>query len=170
MIENMETKTIEEMKAAVLAYCERFCPNEFDTAHLEIGMLERRSLDGVFYWLSVHGLSTIAIHNNSYDDDIFAAYRLLGLEARDAVEAERAKAAKLVEAIRSIQIRAWDAFNKVELAAVQKGAVGRIKRQYTPDDTNENDLYMGEILDAKRVFDAQVNELIEAHKEGVENV
>lgn len=78
-------KTHDEMKAEVLAYCEEVCPNEFNKAHLEIGMAERRSMASIFYWLHVHGLSTVAVHGNATDDHIFVAYRLLGLETRDAI-------------------------------------------------------------------------------------
>lgn len=106
-------KTIEEMKKAVLAYCEEVCPNEHNTAHLEVGMLKRQSMGSVFYWLHVDGLSTIAIHEKATDDHIFAAYRILGLAERDAVAAEREKINKLAENIvsQTLEINALESRN-----------------------------------------------------------
>lgn len=95
-------KTIEEKRTALLAECATLCPNEHNTAHLEVGMLKRQSMGSVFYWLHVDGLSTIAIHEKATDDHIFAAYRILGLAERDAVAESEDKRHELRTAIESL--------------------------------------------------------------------
>ncbi len=214
-------ETTEEKRLAVLAYCEQLCPNYDDKHHLSGGIyLQALSHGWALYEKRANSeyakcFEPIWNYITPSDTTVQIFYALLGLEASDAVAAERAKVAELekqnkklqwlldgeiltgeqrtamqiipmmreaakdelidklqaksaalVEALQSLKLRAWDAFNKIELAAVQKGAVGRIKRPHTESDTVENDSYIREILEAKRTFDAQVDELIESHKKG----
>lgn len=116
-------KTIEEIKKSVLAYCEEVCPNEHSTAHLEIGMMKRMSMGSVFYWLHIDGLSTIAINAKSTDDHIFAAYRLLGLETRDAVAEKEAE----IDELKSQLDRASEVY--ADLVMGTTDAIGDLKAE-----------------------------------------
>lgn len=130
---NLNMKTIEEMKTAVLAYCEAVCPRNGHQHPLYEGAYLRGDIDGYgiyHYWGGLKGgnstcICSISTRSASVQVAEFSAfYSLLGLEARDAVEAknaelaeseiaferqanilqaERARAAKLVEGLKKIK-------------------------------------------------------------------
>lgn len=83
-------KTIEEIRKTVLAYCEGVCPNIGD-GHKETvnsGTIIH-SKDRAWSWLDGLG-SRIYINDNMSRATATAMYAILGLEARDAVEAYKA--------------------------------------------------------------------------------
>lgn len=101
-------KTIEYMRTAVLAECEAVCPSRLyapiECGHLAFGYVED---DGVQMeaWFLYVGAATAPMSLYALADEQvwIAAYYLLGLDKRDALEAERGKSAKLVEAFEEIK-------------------------------------------------------------------
>jgi len=92
-------KTTEEKLAAVLQFCDEVCPNPKD-AHIlpdEIVEVQRIKQFGDYsheYIVFVGGRTIATINKDSAPREVLAAYRLLGLEARDAVQAERSRLSK----------------------------------------------------------------------------
>lgn len=88
-------KTIEYMRTAVLAECEAVCPSRLyapiECGHLAFGYVED---DGVQMeaWFLYVGAATapMSLYALAGEQVWLAAYRLLGLDKRDALEAERA--------------------------------------------------------------------------------
>ena len=124
----MEKKTIEEMREAVLAYCETVCPNVGDRFDIsECAKLLHVVHAGDWHQWQIHcpifnggGYTWMAVFKVSpYPSctDFVDFYRLLGLSERDAVaelreesdkyftelKAERAKNAALVAALESLK-------------------------------------------------------------------
>ena len=95
-------KTIEYMRTAVLAECEAVCPSRLyapiECGHLAFGYVED---DGVQMeaWFLYVGAATapMSLYALAGEQVWLAAYRLLGLSERDAVEAERAEMMKTVD-------------------------------------------------------------------------
>ena len=87
-------KTIEYMRTAVLAECEAVCPSRLyapiECGHLAFGYVED---DGVQMeaWFLYVGAATapMSLYALAGEQVWLAAYRLLGLDKRDALEAER---------------------------------------------------------------------------------
>ena len=88
-------KTIEYMRTAVLAECEAVCPSRLyapiECGHLAFGYVED---DGVQMeaWFLYVGAATapMSLYALAGEQVWLAAYYLLGLDKRDALEAERA--------------------------------------------------------------------------------
>ena len=88
-------KTIEYMRTAVLAECEAVCPSRLyapiECGHLAFGYVED---DGVQMeaWFLYVGAATapMSLYALAGEQVWLAAYRLLGLDKMDALEAERA--------------------------------------------------------------------------------
>jgi len=108
----MSMKTIEEIRAAVLAECERVCPSLNEVHFNPMYSLVNRPVDFEGHpvvtkvWEFIHPNFTFLIYAQS--PFMGMAYRLLGLQARDAVEAEREnyKALELLMIQRNEQINA----------------------------------------------------------------
>ena len=89
-------KTIEYMRTAVLAECEAVCPSRLyapiECGHLAFGYVED---DGVQMeaWFLYVGAATapMSLYALAGEQVWLAAYRLLGLDKRDALEAEKEK-------------------------------------------------------------------------------
>ena len=85
-------KTVEEMREAVMAYCEEVCPNrdfpaKADWGHLMFGYVTYDGDDYEAWFLYVSAsINPISLYARSADQIWIAAYRLLGLSERDAVE------------------------------------------------------------------------------------
>lgn len=98
-------KTVEEMRVAVLAECEWICPNrdfpaKADWGHLMFGYVKYDGDDYEAWFLYVSAsIHPISLYARSADQIWIAAYSLLGLSERDAVEAERAEMMKTVDAL-----------------------------------------------------------------------
>lgn len=88
-------KTDDEIEAAVLAECERLCPNKGDKCRIN-DVLRIDSCVAGKWAIATHGGHVVCFISNESSDGVFqAAYRILGLEAK----AEGEKVAKLVEAL-----------------------------------------------------------------------
>lgn len=104
----MRVMDAEKMRSSVLAYCEEVCPNVGD-GHKETvnsGTIIH-SKDRAWSWLDGLG-SRIYINDNMSRATATAMYAILGLEARDAVEAEKSRLLKRYKA-RIKRLRADDA-------------------------------------------------------------
>ena len=121
-------KTIEYMRTAVLAECEAVCPSRLyapiECGHLAFGYVED---DGVQMeaWFLYVGAATapMSLYALAGEQVWLAAYYLLGLDKRDALEAERGKSVKLVEALTKIRKmrktdRYWDGESMTKIAAL----------------------------------------------------
>ena len=116
-------KTIEYMRTAVLAECEAVCPSRLyapiECGHLAFGYVED---DGVQMeaWFLYVGAATapMSLYALAGEQVWLAAYYLLGLDKRDALEAERGKSAKLVEAFEEIK-KPWYIFNLGKRASLK---------------------------------------------------
>ena len=116
-------KTIEYMRTAVLAECEAVCPSRLyapiECGHLDFGYVED---DGVQMeaWFLYVGAATapMSLYALAGEQVWLAAYYLLGLDKRDALEAERGKSAKLVEAFEEIK-KPWYIFNLGKRASLK---------------------------------------------------
>ena len=124
-------KTVEEMRSSVLAECARLCPNrdfpaKADWGHLMFGYVKYDGDDYEAWFLYVSAsIHPISLYARSADQIWIAAYRILGLSDRDAVEdereiaeeylsrlkAERAKNAALVAAAELVIKRNWERIN-----------------------------------------------------------
>lgn len=112
----------EKMRVAVLAECERVCPdtrykslNPLGIVRISDEKMHGYNLDGVdVAWAIMYRGDVVCfLYDGTSSDLIDFAYRLLGLETRDTIakereisdeyldrlKAERAKSAKLVEAL-----------------------------------------------------------------------
>jgi hypothetical protein len=99
-------KTFEEIKSTVLAFCDETCPKTAKNPIAVNGM----GLEWIDYGdvmsggLRLYGVADwMYIDSEMSDRTALHAYRLLGLDKRDALEAERGKAAKLVEMLEAIK-------------------------------------------------------------------
>jgi len=116
-------KTIEYMRTSVLAECEAVCPSRLyapiECGHLAFGYVED---DGVQMeaWFLYVGAATapMSLYALAGEQVWLAAYYLLGLDKRDALEAERGKSAKLVEAFEEIK-KPWYIFNLGKRASLK---------------------------------------------------
>ncbi len=116
-------KTIEYMRTAVLAECEAVCPSRLyapiECGHLAFGYVED---DGVQMeaWFLYVGAATapMSLYALAGEQVWLAAYYLLGLDKRDALEAERGKSVKLVEAFEEIK-KPWYIFNLGKRASLK---------------------------------------------------
>ena len=96
-------KTPEEIRVAVIAECERLCPNVEDIFEIagRLLFLEREGYGFTINMAFEKGVSIDIVYvplTDSTDWSIEWAYRLLGLEARD----ERERATKLVKVLEEI--------------------------------------------------------------------
>ncbi len=108
-MKSMENKTIEEMNSAVIQEINRLCPNDFNLKELDHGLIVKRLQKGVSLYIpdpipdrQLHDLIMWFPFRDATDSQVFSAYRWLGLEARDAVEAEKARNTVLEEALEAI--------------------------------------------------------------------
>ena len=98
-------KTVEEMRKSVLAECEWICPNRdfpanADWGHLMFGYVKYDGDDYEAWFLYVSAsIHPISLYARSADQIWIAAYSLLGLSERDAVETERTEMMKTVDAL-----------------------------------------------------------------------
>ena len=97
-------KTIEEMRVAVLAECEAVCPDKLhapiECGHLAFGYVEDDGIRMEAWFLYVgEATAPMSLYALAGEQVWLAAYRLLGLSERDAVEAERAEMMKTVDAL-----------------------------------------------------------------------
>ncbi len=119
-------KTIEEIRKAVLAYCDEVCPqgarHDVVANDVTIGWMGHGdTMDG---GLRMYFFADWMYIDADMDDrTALLAYRLLGLDKRDALEAERGKSVKLVEALTKIRKmrktdRYWDGESMTKIAAL----------------------------------------------------
>ena len=107
-------KTVEEMRDDVLAECEAVCPDRdfpanADWGHLMFGYVKYDGDDYEAWFLYVSAsIHPISLYARSADQVWLAAYRLLGLSERDAVEDEKSRLLKRYKA-RIKRLRANDA-------------------------------------------------------------
>ena len=107
-------KTVEEMRDDVLAECEWICPNRdfpanADWGHLMFGYVKYDGDDYEAWFLYVSAsIHPISLYARSADQIWIAAYSLLGLSERDAVEDEKSRLLKRYKA-RIKRLRADDA-------------------------------------------------------------
>jgi len=110
-------KTIEEMKAAVIAYCEEVCPdsrykslNPLGLTRIPAEKMHGYNLDGVdVAWAIMYRGDVVCfLYDGTSSDLIDFAHRLFGLEARDTVQAERSRLSKRYKS-RLNRLRANDA-------------------------------------------------------------
>ncbi len=112
----------------MLAECEAVCPSRLyapiECGHLAFGYVED---DGVQMeaWFLYVGAATapMSLYALAGEQVWLAAYYLLGLDKRDALEAERGKSVKLVEALTKIRKmrktdRYWDGESMTKIAAL----------------------------------------------------
>ena len=97
-------KTVEEMRVAVLAECEAVCPDKLhapiECGHLAFGYVEDDGIRMEAWFLYVgEATAPMSLYALAGEQVWLAAYRLLGLSERDAVEAERAEMMKTVDAL-----------------------------------------------------------------------
>ncbi len=127
-------KSIEEIKNAVLAYCEDVCPNENDhftviqdyvsIKHSDSGLPRVRFI----LWLFDVSMSINAQFEDGNDELAVALYRLLGLESRDAVAAEKSRSFKEIDSCTlslgkmAIRAKVAEKRNAALVAFVQKCA------------------------------------------------
>ena len=114
-------KTIEEIRKAVLAYCDEVCPqgarHDVVANDVTIGWMGHGdTMDG---GLRMYFFADWMYIDADMDDrTALLAYRLLGLDKRDALEAERGKSVKLVEAFEEIK-KPWYIFNLGKRASLK---------------------------------------------------
>ena len=122
----MEKKP-EEIMAIVLDYCHHACPEIGKNVPLYEGAYLKKDIDGYgiyHYWGSDRGnatcICTVPTRSTFIaNPNVFTAfYKLLGLDKRDALEAERGKSAKLVEAFEEIK-KPWYIFNLGKRASLK---------------------------------------------------
>lgn len=127
----MEKKP-EEIMAIVLDYCHHACPEIGKNVPLYEGAYLKKDIDGYgiyHYWGSDRGnatcICTVPTRSTFIaNPNVFTAfYKLLGLDKRDALEAERGKSAKLVKALTKIRKmrktdRYWDGESMTKIAAL----------------------------------------------------
>jgi hypothetical protein len=106
---SMNTKTIEEIKAAVIAECERVCEKGTNIFRIGGGVYIHRYTKRKAALMLKHddghdSIATVNLDGPCQNLELF--HKALGLESRDAVDAEKAKSAKLVEALEEIQTTA----------------------------------------------------------------
>ena len=106
-------KTVEEMRVAVLAECEAVCPDKLhapiECGHLAFGYVEDDGIRMEAWFLYVgEATAPMSLYALAGEQVWLAAYRLLGLSERDAVEAEKARLLKRYKA-RIKRLRADDA-------------------------------------------------------------
>ena len=139
----MEKKTIEEMRVAVLAYCETVCPNVGDRFDIsECAKLLHVVHAGDWHQWQIHcpifnggGYTWMAVFKVSpYPSctDFVDFYRLLGLSERDAVEAERAEMMKTVDALSAMV--SVDPVSFAELEAKNAALVAALEKIYAADN------------------------------------
>ena len=88
-------KTIEYMRTAVLAECEAVCPDKLhapiECGHLAFGYVEDDGIRMEAWFLYVgEATAPMSLYALAGEQVWLAAYYLLGLDKRDALEAERA--------------------------------------------------------------------------------
>jgi len=180
-------KTIEEMREAVMAYCERLCPNVGDFSRvrlLGIGKIERTSevgfdphYDGKIWAIFAHGGGKIMyfIHEDSDEAIIDFAYMLFGFAERDAVADEKARLLKRYRA-RIKRLRADDAeTHRIQIEvkddrieALQAKSAALVEALEEIQGSAKNEVNIGLSLFRKRALDIAKN-AIEAHKKGCDN-
>ena len=127
-------KTVEQKREAVMAYCEEVCPNrdfpaKADWGHLMFGYVTYDGDDYEAWFLYVSAsIHPISLYARSADQIWIAAYSLLGLSERDAVEAERAEMMKTVDALSAMVSVDPVAFAQLEAKnAALVAALGKIR-------------------------------------------
>ena len=106
-------RDIEKMRLAVLAECETVCPDKLhapiECGHLAFGYVEDDGIRMEAWFLYVgEATAPMSLYALAGEQVWLAAYRLLGLSERDAVEAEKARLLKRYKA-RIKRLRADDA-------------------------------------------------------------
>lgn len=93
----MKQKTIEEKRAAVLAYCERETQSKFDWGNIWLR-------DGKpMFRLRIEGVASVGGYVEDFPDStVVILYTLLGIETADAVKDLEARNAALVAALEEI--------------------------------------------------------------------
>lgn len=131
-------KTVEEMRADVIGYCDQLCPTMDDRAYVYNSMEKR-------HWI--------------------AAYRLLGLESRDAVEAERAFWKDLEDERKASDLELAKIYAESEVGRLQE-IVKAAKLVEAVDGARAAIEYDDDISTALIL----IKKALAAHKEGGDNV
>ena len=159
-------KTVEEMRVAVLAECDTVCPNrdfpaKADWGHLMFGYVTYDGDDYEAWFLYVSAsIHPISLYARSADQIWIAAYRLLVISERDAVEAERAEMMKTVDALSAMVSVDPVSFAQLEAKnAALVAALGRTKELAMGAESMDEYAY---IIDA-------ANEAIAANEKGGAN-
>jgi len=121
-------KTKFEIRKSVLAECETICKDPMQCYGIGDGLkISKSSSQYVIEYQDDRGswwiLATINRHTESSASLVLTFYSLLGLDKRDALEAERGKSAKLVKALTKIRKmrktdRYWDGESMTKIAAL----------------------------------------------------
>ena len=133
----MEKKTIEEMRDDVLAECEAVCPDKLhapiECGHLAFGYVEDDGIRMEAWFLYVgEATAPMSLYALAGEQVWLAAYRLLGLSERDAVEAERAEMMKTVDALSAMV--SVDPVSFAALEAKNAALVAALEKIYTADN------------------------------------
>ena len=110
-------KTIEEKRAAVLAYCKEVCKGKYVDVHIptiNVGIEEK----DLSYWFwttddqgnragGLMGTLSTSMHTVLENPFIERMYRLFGLQTRDAVAKENAIAEEYLEMLKTERDQAW---------------------------------------------------------------
>ncbi len=126
-------KTVEEMRDDVLAECEAVCPSRLyapiECGHLAFGYVEDDGIRMEAWFLYVgEATAPMSLYALAGEQVWLAAYRLLGLSERDAVEAERAEMMKTVDALSAMVSVDPVSFAELEAKnAVLVAALGKIR-------------------------------------------
>ncbi len=106
----------------MLAECDRVCPFMGEQIELALGIVIEKDHPSINRWKLIALGTKIFINFGSSAHDCLMAYKLLGLEARDAVEAEREnyKALEALMIQRNEQINAERARDAKLVEAVKK--------------------------------------------------
>ncbi len=151
-------KTVEEMRVAVLAECDTVCPNrdfpaKADWGHLMFGYVKYDGDDYEAWFLYVSAsIHPISLYARSADQIWIAAYSLLGLSERDAVEAEKARLLKRYKA-RIKRLRADDAeTHRIQMEVKDERIAALEAKNAALVDRIELALSMSEDIDINRIL------------------
>ncbi len=145
-------KTVEEMRVAVLAECEWICPNRdfpanADWGHLMFGYVKYDGDDYEAWFLYVSAsIHPISLYARSADQIWIAAYRLLCLSERDAVETERTEMMKTVDALSAMV--SVDPVSFAALEAKNAALVDRIELALSLSEDSDINRILGNALAA----------------------
>lgn len=85
---------------------------------------------------------------------------VIGTEFGTYAQSSTKEIARLTNAIKSLQIRAWDAITQTEQVAVSKGQFSARTSDWADEKIEESDAFLGRLLSIRKLFDQQVEALL----------